>query len=154
MLRKLYTEGFDGWTEHLVVPFVKRTINDEGSSGFFLLIRSIFYPDMFRHMVAILTMSECLITYSSNVLCYGRVRIMTRPVWPVVERQLATLDGTYSVYAQNTDTAWVALRHLRPPEDGNHLSKHVGVNSEYINKIHWLSDAFVGHLQRDCDEIW
>src|SRR5215471_15704617 len=26
---------------------------------------------------------ECLISYSSNVLCYGRVRIMTRPVWPV-----------------------------------------------------------------------
>jgi hypothetical protein len=26
----------------------------------------------------------CLISYSSNVLCYGRVRIMTRPVWPVV----------------------------------------------------------------------
>jgi hypothetical protein len=27
---------------------------------------------------------ECLISYSSNVLCYGHVRIMTRPVWPVV----------------------------------------------------------------------
>jgi hypothetical protein len=26
---------------------------------------------------------ECLISYSSNVLCYGRVRIMTLPVWSV-----------------------------------------------------------------------
>jgi hypothetical protein len=26
------------------------------------------------------------------------------------------------------------LRHLRPPEDGSHLPKHVGVNLEYINK--------------------
>jgi hypothetical protein len=25
---------------------------------------------------------------------------------------------------------------------GNHLPKHVGVNLEYINKIHWLLDAF------------
>jgi hypothetical protein len=24
--------------------------------------------------------------------------------------------------------------YLRPPEDGNHLTKHVGVNLEYINK--------------------
>jgi hypothetical protein len=27
---------------------------------------------------------KCLISYSSNVLCYGRVQIMTRPVWPAV----------------------------------------------------------------------
>jgi hypothetical protein len=26
------------------------------------------------------------------------------------------------------------LRHLRPPEDGKHLLKHVGVNLEYTNK--------------------
>jgi hypothetical protein len=30
------------------------------------------------------------ISYSSNVLCYGRVR----PVWPVVVEQLATRDGS------------------------------------------------------------
>jgi hypothetical protein len=27
---------------------------------------------------------ECLISYSSHVLCYGRMRIMARTVWPVV----------------------------------------------------------------------
>jgi hypothetical protein len=43
-----------------------------------------FYADMFRHMVVILRGRECLISYSGNVLCYGRVRIMPRPVWPVV----------------------------------------------------------------------
>jgi hypothetical protein len=31
---------------------------------------------------------------------------------------------------------------LRHPEDGEHLPKHVGVNLEHINKIHWLLDAF------------
>jgi hypothetical protein len=27
------------------------------------------------------------------------------------------------------------------------MPKHARVNLEYINKIHWLFDAFVGHLQ-------
>jgi hypothetical protein len=38
--------------------------------------------------------------------------------------------------------------NLRPPEDGNHLPKHVGINLEYINKTQWLLGAIVGHLQR------
>jgi hypothetical protein len=29
------------------------------------------------------------------------------------------------------------IRHLRLPEDGNHLPKHVGVDLERINKIHY-----------------
>jgi hypothetical protein len=33
-----------------------------------------------------------------------------------------------------------------PPEDGNHLPKHVGVNLEYINKSNYFLDAFVGHF--------
>jgi hypothetical protein len=28
-----------------------------------------------------------------------------------------------------------------PPEDGNRLLKRVGVNLEYVNKIHWPLDA-------------
>jgi hypothetical protein len=31
---------------------------------------------------------------------------------------------------------------VRPPEGGNHLPKHVGVNLEYIDKVHWLLGAF------------
>jgi hypothetical protein len=37
-----------------VVPFAKRPTNTQGSSGFFINTFQIFYPDMFRHMVAIL----------------------------------------------------------------------------------------------------
>jgi hypothetical protein len=44
----------DGWTEYLVVPFVKRPTNAPGSSGFFINTFQIFYPDMFQHLVAIL----------------------------------------------------------------------------------------------------
>jgi hypothetical protein len=57
----------------------------------FLLTRSkFFYPDMFRHMVAFSGGRECLISYSSNVMCYvrphatttghtGQVTVRTRP---------------------------------------------------------------------------
>jgi hypothetical protein len=36
------------------VSFAKRPTNAQGSSGFFINTFQIFYPDMFRHMVAIL----------------------------------------------------------------------------------------------------
>jgi hypothetical protein len=50
--RRHYSSPYlDGWTEQLIVSFVKRPANTQESSGFFLLIRSKFYPDMFRHMV-------------------------------------------------------------------------------------------------------
>jgi hypothetical protein len=49
----------------------------------FLLIRSKFYPDMFQRMVAILVGHEFPISYPSCVLTYGRVWIMTSPVWPL-----------------------------------------------------------------------
>jgi hypothetical protein len=50
-----------------------------------LLIRSKFStPTCFGMWLPSSGSRECLISYSSNVLCYGRVRIMTRPVWPVV----------------------------------------------------------------------
>jgi hypothetical protein len=42
----------DGWTEHLVVSFASRPTNTQGNSGFLLLILSIFYPDMFRQLIA------------------------------------------------------------------------------------------------------
>jgi hypothetical protein len=60
-----------------------------------LLIRSKFpTPTCFGIWLPSLGGRECLINYSSNVLCYGRVRIMIRPVWPVVVvSQLATRDG-------------------------------------------------------------
>jgi hypothetical protein len=50
-----------------------------------LLIRSKFStPTCFGIWLPSSGGRECLISYSSNVLCYGRERIMTRPVWPVV----------------------------------------------------------------------
>jgi hypothetical protein len=46
-----YEEDLDGWTEHLAVSYVRRPTNSLWSRGFFVIK---FYPDMFRHMVAIL----------------------------------------------------------------------------------------------------
>jgi hypothetical protein len=42
----------------------------QGNSGF-LLMRSRFYPDMFRQVVAIFRGRRCLIIYSSNVCVVG-----------------------------------------------------------------------------------
>jgi hypothetical protein len=41
----------------------------------------------------------------------------------------------HNPYTPSTQTLleWL-LRHLQPPEDGNHLPKYVGANLEYINK--------------------
>jgi hypothetical protein len=49
----------------------KEPTNAQGSSGCFVNTFQISYPNMFQHMVAILWGRECLISYSSNVLCYG-----------------------------------------------------------------------------------
>jgi hypothetical protein len=71
----------------------KRPTNAQGSSGF-LLIRSKFStPTCFGICLPSAGGRECLISYSSNVLCYGRVRIMTRPVWPVVVERLAIKEN-------------------------------------------------------------
>jgi hypothetical protein len=49
-----YSLDLDGWTEHLVVPFVKIPTDAQRSSGFLLIRYKFFYPDMFQHIVAIL----------------------------------------------------------------------------------------------------
>jgi hypothetical protein len=41
---------------------------------------------------------------------------------------------------------WVASEVLQHPDDGNELLKHVGVNLEYINKLYYYFDAFVGYF--------
>jgi hypothetical protein len=90
------------------MPFVKRPTNAEGSSGFFINTFQISTPTCFGIWLPSSGGRECPLSYSSNVLCYGRVRIMTRPLWPVA-------------------------RHSRPTEDGNHMLKHVGV--EILNVL-------------------
>jgi hypothetical protein len=53
----IHTQAYvdhDGWTEHLVLPFAQRPTNAQGSSWRFVNTFQIFYPDMFRHTVAIL----------------------------------------------------------------------------------------------------
>jgi hypothetical protein len=48
---------------------------------------------------------------------------------------------------------WQLIRHSRPPEDGNHMPQHVGVDSERINSKNsttlLVSGVFVGLLK--CD---
>jgi hypothetical protein len=79
----------DGWTEHLAVPFVKRPTNAQGSSGCFINTFQISTPTCFGIWLPSSGGRECLISYSSNVLCYGRVRIVTGLVWPVVVERCA-----------------------------------------------------------------
>jgi hypothetical protein len=49
-----YCQCIDGWTEHLVVPSVEKPKIAQASSGFLLICSKFFYPDIFRHLVAIL----------------------------------------------------------------------------------------------------
>jgi hypothetical protein len=49
-----------------------------------LIVPNFSTPTCFGIWLPSLGVRECLTSYSSNVLCYGRVRTMTRPVWPVV----------------------------------------------------------------------
>jgi hypothetical protein len=67
-----------------LASFVKRPTNAQGSRGFFINTLQIPTPTCFGIWLPSSRGRECLISYSSNVLCYGSVRIMTRPVWPVV----------------------------------------------------------------------
>jgi hypothetical protein len=65
----------------------------------------------------------CLINHPSKVLCCGRVRVMTRPVWPVL---VTSSRGQFSWNVSESDS---------DTQDVNHLPKHVGVeNLERINK--------------------
>jgi hypothetical protein len=59
----------------------------QGSSGF-LLKCSKFYPDMFRQVVAIFRGSEVLYKLFKQYMCCGRMRIMIRPLWPVVVKHI------------------------------------------------------------------
>jgi hypothetical protein len=63
--------------------FVKRPITAQEVVDF-LLMRSKFYPDMFRHIVAILRGSWVPSKLPKRCSVFWRVRIMTRSVWPVV----------------------------------------------------------------------
>jgi hypothetical protein len=57
-------------------------------------MRSKFYPDMFRQMVAIFRESKVPYKLLKQCSVFGRMQIMTRPAWPVVVEcdtpQLAT----------------------------------------------------------------
>jgi hypothetical protein len=92
----------DGWTEHLAVPFVKRPTNAQGSSWFFINTLQIFYPDMFRHIVAILRglwVPEKLLKQCSALWAcvdYDPFRVANG-------RKLATREGSQSTHAQNAE---------------------------------------------------
>jgi hypothetical protein len=95
----------------------KKTNKCSRKQWVFINTFQIFYPDMFRHMVAILRgswvpyklLKQCSVLWvcadsdpsrvaycrsTTTVLCYGCVQTMTRPVWPVVvPRQLFCVMG-------------------------------------------------------------
>jgi hypothetical protein len=87
----------------------------------FLLIRSKFStPACFGISLPSSGGCVCLISYSSNVLCYGRVRIMTRPVWPVVvEHCFSNISGTHNPLRMAT-----ICRNMSGKKIWNVLIKH------------------------------
>jgi hypothetical protein len=80
---------------------------------------------------------ECLINYSSNVLCYGRVRILIRPVWPFVVAETCRDRKIWNVLIK----IHYFLEHLLvflqtvlqdgrlSPQDRNFLVRHFVVHS-------------------------
>jgi hypothetical protein len=94
--------SLDGWTEHLVIPFAKRPTNAQESGGCFINTFQIFYPDMFRHMVAILRGS-----WMPDKILKQCCVIDVCGLWPVPCGQLSLTTG----------------------HTGNHTPKHVEVES-------------------------
>jgi hypothetical protein len=75
-------------------------------------------------MIAIFWGSQVPYKLLKQCSVFGRVRIMTRPMWPVVVECIRVLD-TLSKTWIHSHPMWPAV--IRPPEDGNHLPKHVRV---------------------------
>jgi hypothetical protein len=117
----------DGWTEHLVAPFLKRPTNAQGSSGFLLIRSEFFYPDMFRHMVAILRGLGCLISCSSNVLGTGH-----SPHTPITQ-----------------NIAWVAYQTLTTPWGWKPYAEtfRSGNIRNVLIKIHYFLEHLLVFLQ-------
>jgi hypothetical protein len=84
-----------------------------------LLVRSKFStPTCFGIWLPSSGGRECLISYSSNVLCYGHVQAMTHPVWSVVvefhnNQPQRTSHSLHTPITQNI--AWVAYQALTTP---------------------------------------
>jgi hypothetical protein len=88
-LRRFYC--FDGWSERLVVSFVRRPTNAQGNSGFFKIINTFQIPS--------LTCFGIWLPSSGSRECLDKLPtwIMICPMWPVVldiPQQLTTWDRT------------------------------------------------------------
>jgi hypothetical protein len=64
-----------------IYSFVKRPTHAQGIMDFYQYVPNFSTPTCFGIWLSSSGGRECLIGYSSNFLCYGRVRTMTRPVW-------------------------------------------------------------------------
>jgi hypothetical protein len=101
-----------------------------------LLMYSRFTPTCFGKWLPSSGGRRCLRSYSINICVVGVYRLRS-----VQCAQLSWTDR--NTYTPTTQILLeYLLRHLRPPEDGKLLPKHVGVNLEYINK----STSFLTHL--------
>jgi hypothetical protein len=70
---------------------------------------------------------------------------------------VASLDNSTCTYILFLEFYRYRLRGsdvLRPPDDGNELLKHVGVNMECINKSDRYLDAFVGYFITILQNAW
>jgi hypothetical protein len=135
----------DRWTEH----FYSIVVNDQKNasrSQWILLMYSKFTPISFGKWLSSSGGRRCLRSYSSSVCIVGVHGLRSVqsgmsfhnnwPHWMDCNPYMPTIQTLLEQL----------LRHLQLPEDGNHLLKHIGVNLEYINKIHWLLDAFCWSL--------
>jgi hypothetical protein len=132
-------------TELLYFFVEKWPTNAQGSSEF-VLMRSKFYPDMFRQMFVIFRGSYVPYKPLKQCSVFGRIRIMIRPVWPaVVERQLDNAQ-THSIAcvaykAPTTPWRWQPFVETRRDRIWNALIKihyfleHLLVISQRYNKM-------------------
>jgi hypothetical protein len=102
-----------------VTPFVTKPSNARGSSGFFYQYAPNFYPDMFRHMVAILRGSRVPDKLLKQCSVLWACADCDRPVWPVVvPRELGNMRaGVKSKIRQNVNTVIRRITTFRPTTD-------------------------------------
>jgi hypothetical protein len=124
-----YTSEYylDDWTEHLAVPFAERPTNAQGSSGCFINTFQIFYPDMFRHVVDILSgswvpdklLKQCSVLwacadYDPSRVASCRGQLVTR---------CAVIHNIISTAHQLSISQKALGTH---PDDGNLMPKRIG----------------------------
>jgi hypothetical protein len=126
---------FSWWVDRAVCSIVVKLPTNSSRNWLDLLMYFRFTPTCFGKWLPSSGSRMCLRSHSSSFCIVGVYRLRSvHDNWPHWTDR--------NPYKPTTQTLLeLLLRYLRPPEDGNHLPKHTGVNLEYSYKIHWFLDA-------------